>query len=206
MVKNLSTNARDLGSIHELGRYPGGGHGNPLKYTCLENPMDRGAWQATVHGVTKSQTRLKRLSTQVHLYPSYTMAFLCQRGCCAMHTQHPWPLHLISSPMCSGEVSDQAYQRNAGSAVYTPVYSFRGQWRLRLVCSAYWVKHVSALGRPCRPEGVLDQPLPEESGTDTVYVSMDTTTWVSLAPRPPPCTPLCISRLPKNMHILTLPL
>ena len=37
----------------------GGGHGNPLQYSCLENPMDRGAWQATVHGVTKSQTQLK---------------------------------------------------------------------------------------------------------------------------------------------------
>ena len=46
------------------GRSPGGGHGNRLQYSCLENPMDRGAWWATVHGVTKSQTRLKRLSTQ----------------------------------------------------------------------------------------------------------------------------------------------
>ena len=41
-----------------LGRSPAGGSGNPLQYSCLENPMDRGAWQATVHGVTKSQTRL----------------------------------------------------------------------------------------------------------------------------------------------------
>ena len=45
------------------GRYPGGECGNPLQYSCLENPMDMGAWQATVHGVTKSRTRLKRLST-----------------------------------------------------------------------------------------------------------------------------------------------
>ena len=45
------------------GRSPGGGHGNPLQYSCLENPMDRGAWRATVHGVTKSWTRLKWLST-----------------------------------------------------------------------------------------------------------------------------------------------
>ena len=42
-----------------LGRLPGGGHGNPLQYSCLENPMDRGAWWATVFGVTKSRTRLK---------------------------------------------------------------------------------------------------------------------------------------------------
>ena len=55
--------ARDSGSIPGWGRSPGGGHGNPLQYSCLENPMDRGAWQATVHGVTKSWTRLKWLST-----------------------------------------------------------------------------------------------------------------------------------------------
>ena len=49
---------RDMGSIPGLGRSPGGGNGNPLQYSCLENPMGRGAWWATVHGVTKSQTRL----------------------------------------------------------------------------------------------------------------------------------------------------
>jgi len=49
-------------SIPGLGRALGGGHGNPFQYSCLENPMDRGAWWTTVHGVTKSQTRLKRLS------------------------------------------------------------------------------------------------------------------------------------------------
>ena len=48
----------DAGVIPGLGRSPGGGHGNPLQYSCLENPMDRGAWKAAVHGVTKSQTRL----------------------------------------------------------------------------------------------------------------------------------------------------
>ena len=48
----------DAGSMPGLGRSPGEGHGNPLQYSCLEKPMDRGAWQATVHGVTKSLTRL----------------------------------------------------------------------------------------------------------------------------------------------------
>ena len=48
----------DLGSIPGLGRCPGEGSGNPLQYSCLENSMDRGAWQATVHGVAKSQTTL----------------------------------------------------------------------------------------------------------------------------------------------------
>ena len=47
VVKNLPTNAGDVGLIHGLGRSPGGGHGNPLQYLCLENPMDRGAWRAS---------------------------------------------------------------------------------------------------------------------------------------------------------------
>ena len=47
---------RDTGSIPGLGRSPGGGHGNPLQHSCLENPMDRGAWWVTVHGVTESDT------------------------------------------------------------------------------------------------------------------------------------------------------
>jgi len=58
VVKNLPVNAGDLGSIPGSGGYPGGGNGTPLQYSCLGNPMDRGAWRATVHGVTKSQTRL----------------------------------------------------------------------------------------------------------------------------------------------------
>ena len=57
---------RDAGSIPGLGRSPGGGHGNPLQYSCLENPMDRGAWWDIAHGVVKSRTQLKRLSTQAH--------------------------------------------------------------------------------------------------------------------------------------------
>ena len=55
-VKASACNVGDLGSIPGLGRSPGGGHGNPLQYSCLENPMDGGAWQATVHEVTKSWT------------------------------------------------------------------------------------------------------------------------------------------------------
>ena len=58
-VKNSPANAgdiRDVGSIPGTGRSPGGGHSNPPQYSCLENPMDRGAWQATVHKVAQSQT------------------------------------------------------------------------------------------------------------------------------------------------------
>ena len=53
MVKNLPANAGDTGVIPELERFPGEVNGNPLQYSCLENPMDRGAWQSTVYGVTR---------------------------------------------------------------------------------------------------------------------------------------------------------
>ena len=58
VVKNPPVNAGNMVSTSGLGRSPGEGNGNPLQYSCLENPMDRGAWWATVHGVAESQTRL----------------------------------------------------------------------------------------------------------------------------------------------------
>ena len=70
VVKNPSARAgdiRDLGLIPGLGRSPGGEHGSPLQYSFLENPMDRGAWQAIVHRVAKSQSQLKWLSTHVDI-------------------------------------------------------------------------------------------------------------------------------------------
>ena len=69
VIKILPVNAgdvRDPGSIPGLRRSPGGGHGNPLQYSCLENPIDRGTWQATVHGVAKSWTRLKQFGLHAH--------------------------------------------------------------------------------------------------------------------------------------------
>ena len=86
VVKNPPANAgdiRDLGSIPGLGRCPREEHGNPLQYPCLENPTDRGAWQATVHGVAKSWTRLEQLSEHV-----------CARACA--HTQ----THRIELEFC----------------------------------------------------------------------------------------------------------
>ena len=65
MVKNPPVSAgdiRDMGSIPELGRSPGGEHGNPFQYSCLENLMDRGIWWAAVHRVTKSRTKLSDLA------------------------------------------------------------------------------------------------------------------------------------------------
>ena len=69
MVKNLPANAgdaRDAGSILGSGRCPGEGNGNPLHYSCLGYPVDREAWQATVHGVAKSWTQLS-----THTFPTY---------------------------------------------------------------------------------------------------------------------------------------
>ena len=65
VVENSPANAgalRDAGLIPGLGRFPGEGNGNPLQCSCLENPMDRGAWWATAHGIPKNQTRLKQFS------------------------------------------------------------------------------------------------------------------------------------------------
>ena len=70
MVNNSPASAgdiRDVGSIPGSGRLPGGGHGNILQYSCLENRMDRGVWRAMVHKVTKSATRLEHLSTHALL-------------------------------------------------------------------------------------------------------------------------------------------
>ena len=66
VVKNPSTNAGDTGDVHSIpgsGRSPGGGNGNPVQYSCLENPRDRGVWRATVHGV-------KALDTTEHTHNS----------------------------------------------------------------------------------------------------------------------------------------
>ena len=66
VVKNLPANAGDSGSIPRSGRSPGAGNGNPLQYSCQDNPMDRGAWQGTVLGVTKMDTL--RVTGHAHLH------------------------------------------------------------------------------------------------------------------------------------------
>ena len=79
MVKNPPSNAGDigdLGSIPGSGRSPGGGYGNPLQYSCLENFTDRGAWWATVHRVAKSWTQLKQLSMHTCIYGTRFRKFL----------------------------------------------------------------------------------------------------------------------------------
>ena len=79
MVKYPPANAedsRDEGYIPGSGRSPGGGHGNLLQYSCLENPMGRGAWRAALHRVAKSRTQLKRLSMRSYIV-SNTCLFSC---------------------------------------------------------------------------------------------------------------------------------
>ena len=72
-MKNPPALTGDMDSISGLGRFPGGGHGNPFQNSCLENPIDRGVWRAAVHGVTKSQTQLSNYThahthTHTHTY------------------------------------------------------------------------------------------------------------------------------------------
>ena len=82
-------NARDPGSIPGSGRSPGEGNGNPLQYSCLENPLDGAAWQARVHGVTKSRTRLSDFSFTLYISlllsdgSAFLKTCLCLISCCS---------------------------------------------------------------------------------------------------------------------------
>ena len=72
-VKSPPANAEAAGMILGWGRSPGGGHGNPLQYSCLGNPMDRGAWWATVHGVTKSRTWLSHWTHSIPILQAHKL-------------------------------------------------------------------------------------------------------------------------------------
>ena len=76
MVKNLPSNAGEVGSITGLERAPGEGNGNPFQYSCLENSMDRGAGRVTVHGVTKSQTHTLSSTKEARIYNGKKIASL----------------------------------------------------------------------------------------------------------------------------------
>ena len=98
VVQNLPANARDIrdaGLIPGLGRSPGGGHGNPLQYSYLENPKDRGAWRAAVHRLTKSRTWLKRQHSHAHSrrYSRMYIYWLCKESLTVkslMHNNDPF--------------------------------------------------------------------------------------------------------------------
>ena len=102
LVKNPPANigdTRDAGSIPGSGRSPGVGNGNPLHYYCLQNPMDKGAWQTTVHGVTKELDMTEHTHTHTHTYililklgcPFFDaelfVCLLIYFGCATWHTQ-----------------------------------------------------------------------------------------------------------------------
>ena len=96
MVKNLPANTgdiRDVGLIPRLERSLRGGHGNLLQYSCLENPMDRGTWWATVHRVAKSRTQLKQL---------------CMHACTHIHTHYAFEVKSVGSgamlPRCKSQL------------------------------------------------------------------------------------------------------
>ena len=115
VVKNLPANAgdlRDVGSIPGWIRSLGRGHGNPLQYSCLENPMDRGAWRATVPRVAKSRARLKRLQFSSVAQSCLTLCDPMNRAACQaslsitnsrslpkiMSIESVMPSHPLSSP------------------------------------------------------------------------------------------------------------
>ena len=83
MVKNLPANAGDAGSITGLGRSPGEGNINPLQYACLGNPMDRGAWQATVHEVTRIRDNL----VSKHLWERARVGWFGRMTCIVSHVK-----------------------------------------------------------------------------------------------------------------------
>ena len=91
MIKNSLANARnirDAGSIPGLGRSPGGGHGNSLQYSCLENPMDREPWQATVNKVSKSWTRLNmNASVDKHGFSHFSSILFLKMNILKMNLQ-----------------------------------------------------------------------------------------------------------------------
>ena len=88
-VKVSACSAGDLGSIPGLRRYPGEENGNPLQYSCLENPTDRGAWWATVHGVAKSQTQLSYFTHSLTHSLRFVIAYLSRSKCLNFMDESP---------------------------------------------------------------------------------------------------------------------
>ena len=131
VVKNPPASAgeiRDEGSIPGSGRSPGGGHGNPLQYSCLENPMDRGAWWATVHGVSKNCTRQSDWVCTHRLRSNIGTSLLVQ-----------WlKLHAVNE----GGPGSTPGQRTRSHLLQLKIRI--PQWRLKIPCIATntWCSHI----------------------------------------------------------------
>ena len=120
-----------------VGKIPGGGHSNPCQYSCLENPMDRGAQQATVYRVKQSWTQLKRLSMHARLFHNFVKVSTVQQSESTVYI-HTSPLLWVSSPLSSPQSTEQSslcvpgkfslivYFMHSISSVYTsiPIFQF----------------------------------------------------------------------------------
>ena len=165
-VKNPPASAgdwRDVSSILESGRNPCRGHGNPLQYSCLENPIDRGGWSATVHGVAKSWTRLKRLST----YP-WLRLHLAYRGVWGFD---PWLGNRIPHTSQCGQKKKKRMAGNYPGLIKRCQQTWRGQIFVEWVNR--WMKD-SVISVPC-PLPPLKRELHAGVGREPPYSS----------PRPP---------------------
>ena len=110
-VKNPPANAGDLSSISRSGKSPGVGNGNPLQYSCLENSMDRGAWRAAVHGVTKSWTWLSN------------WAF--KNGSLIINLE----IWLVRSPWCQVKSKSRKQWQTSGSGHFRKQWQERSGWK-----------------------------------------------------------------------------
>ena len=131
--------------IPGLGRSPGGGHSNPLQYSCLEKPMARGAQWATVHGVTKSQTRLKWLSTRAHIVLRSTGCGRAGFTSCRTRAPQSW-CRGLAAPQYVGSSWTRDWTRVPHTGRQTPTHctprevlpSLLRVWSFSHTCLEYW--------------------------------------------------------------------
>ena len=136
VLRNPPANAgdiRDAGSIPGLGGSLGRGHGNPLQYSCLENPMDRGAWWVTVHRVAKSWTLLKWLSTQAcHFLLHLTGPGTEPTSLCLLHWQ------VVSLPLCQlGSLGKSTLSSKPLLTQFWPEDTWRSPWYVWLTAPVW---------------------------------------------------------------------
>ena len=131
MVKNPPANARDIrdaGTISGWGRYPGEGRGNPRQYSCLENPMKRGAWWDTVHGMAKSRAWLKWLSSMHDLdSSSYRVLLICWplalQGPCLSPSHKSWHLTVTTIAIAHLAVAARGTAKTKIATTFYPPFN-----------------------------------------------------------------------------------
>ena len=153
VVKNMPANAGDIRIFPGLGRSPGGAHGNPLQYSSLENPMDRGAWQAMVCRVAQSQTRLKRLSACAHTH-AYTLSL-----------SHTHTLTLSLTHTLSHTLSHTHNDVLISSMGYCPQSWSGGLWCQRMRCGGISAQQWGWCRVRCVPRAGMWKGVEAESTT-----------------------------------------